>query len=137
MKKRGFGAGKWNGYGGKPKNGEDLVSCAIREMLEEIGTVVHPDNLQKVAALNFFFKSKKEWDQEVNIFISRNWSGEPVETEEMRPQWFNFDEIPYYQMWPDDKIWLPKVLAGKKLEGEFYFNADNSGFERYQLNEIL
>ena len=31
MKKRGFGAGKWNGVGGKVKDGETIKQAAIRE----------------------------------------------------------------------------------------------------------
>jgi 8-oxo-dGTP pyrophosphatase MutT (NUDIX family) len=36
MKKRGFGAGKWNGVGGKVQEGEDIVVAALREIKEEI-----------------------------------------------------------------------------------------------------
>lgn len=136
MKKRGFGAGKWNGYGGKPLDGENIEQTALREMQEEIGVTVESADLTKVACLEFYFKTKKEWDQEVNIFVAKKWTGKPVETEEMKPQWFKFKEIPYDQMWPDDKYWLPKVLAGQKLEGEFYFNDDNTGFEKFDLREV-
>ena len=37
LKKRGFGAGKWNGFGGKPESGESVRAAAIREMHEESG----------------------------------------------------------------------------------------------------
>lgn len=30
FKKRGFGAGKWNGFGGKVEPGENIVNCAKR-----------------------------------------------------------------------------------------------------------
>eukprot|EP00729_Bicosta_minor_P028396 gene28396-12164_t len=40
MKKRGFGAGKWNGFGGKVEVGETIVEGAVREMQEESGLVV-------------------------------------------------------------------------------------------------
>jgi 8-oxo-dGTP pyrophosphatase MutT (NUDIX family) len=35
LKKRGFGAGKWNGFGGKVEPGESIVQGARRELLEE------------------------------------------------------------------------------------------------------
>ena len=35
MKKRGFGEGRWNGYGGKIKEGETIEESAIREIEEE------------------------------------------------------------------------------------------------------
>jgi len=31
----------------------------------------------------------------------------------MRPQWFAFSDIPYDQMWEDDRIWLPMLLNGQ------------------------
>ena len=37
MKKRGFGVGKWNGFGGKLKEGEDVKAALAREIKEEIG----------------------------------------------------------------------------------------------------
>jgi len=32
----------------------------------------------------------------------------------MRPQWFDFADIPYDQMWEDDRLWLPMVLQGQE-----------------------
>jgi len=37
MKKRGFGEGRWNGFGGKPNAGESVEEAAIRETQEECG----------------------------------------------------------------------------------------------------
>ena len=37
MKKRGFGVGKWNGFGGKLHANETMVECAARELHEESG----------------------------------------------------------------------------------------------------
>ncbi len=122
MKKRGFGVGKWNGVGGKvdPEKGDrDIVGAAVREAEEEIG--VKAKDLEKVAVLNFRFPYKEEWNQDVHVFIARNWEGEPKETEEMMPKWFKENEIPFDEMWDDDKIWLPHILEGKKLEADFIF----------------
>ena len=40
----------------------------------------------------------------------------------MKPEWFLEKEIPFDQMWPDDKYWIPMFLAGKKFKGKFLFN---------------
>jgi 8-oxo-dGTP pyrophosphatase MutT (NUDIX family) len=37
MKKRGFGHGKYNGFGGKVEKSETISQAAIREMYEESG----------------------------------------------------------------------------------------------------
>ncbi len=53
----------------------------------------------------------------------------------MKPQWFKFKDIPYEKMWPDDEIWLPKVLNGKLLTGSFIFD-ENENISEYQIEEV-
>ena len=123
MKKRGFGIGKWNGVGGKidPEKGDKTeVDAIIRETKEEIG--VDLLNPEKVGIMRFRFPYKPEWDQDVHLFLAKNWEGDPKESEEMKPEWFAFNKIPFSQMWDDDKYWLPYVLAGKKIYAEFTFS---------------
>ena len=122
FKKKGFGAGKWNGAGGKldfDKGDKDIFDAAIREMKEETGVKVK--DIEKVAVLSFYFPYQKKWNQDVHVFISRNWKGEPKESEEMKPKWFKVKEIPFNEMWPDDKFWFPKILAGEKVRADFVF----------------
>ena len=121
MKKRGFGVGRWNGTGGKfdPAKDEDILGAAIRETKEEIGVEIN--NPEKSGLFHFRFANKAEWDQDVSLFVTRDWLGEPTESEEMAPRWFSFNEIPYENMWPDDKHWLPHILQGKKVEADFVF----------------
>ena len=122
FKKRGFGIGKWNGVGGKMdfnKGDKNIIDAAIRETKEEIGVLtLNPD---KVGVLRFRFTYKPEWDQDVHLFLAKEWQGEPTESVEMMPKWFSFNEIPYENMWPDDKHWLPHILGGKKLKADFLF----------------
>lgn len=123
MKKRGFGAGRWNGVGGKPNEGESIEEAAIREAQEEIG--ITPKSLKRAARLSFLFPQNppdQNWDQQVHVFLVDEWQGEPAESEEMNPKWFSINEIPYESMWPDDIYWLPKVLAGTTVLGKFIFD---------------
>lgn len=136
MKKRGFGAGKYNGVGGKIEEGETIEEAAIREMKEEIGVNSQTQHLESVGNLKFYFKNKPEDNQHMHIFFVKNWEGEPQESEEMKPQWYKHKEIPFDKMWQDDYYWLPNVLAGKRIEGEFHFNEDGSGFEKFDVREI-
>jgi mutator protein MutT len=118
MKKRGFGEGKWNGCGGKVDPGETIEQTMIRETQEEIG--VTPIVRKKVAVHNFIVEGHENF--ECHAYICTKWEGEPVETEEMAPQWFKKSDIPYDQMWQDDIVWLPAVLQGKKLKTRFTFD---------------
>ncbi|MES2314828.1 MAG: 8-oxo-dGTP diphosphatase [Patescibacteria group bacterium] len=124
MKKRGFGEGHWNGFGGKVEPGEEIESAAKREVFEEAGVTL--SSAEKTGVLNFEFESDPEKLLEVHVFRSDVFTGEPIETEEMRPQWFAFDEIPYDKMWSDDAYWLPLLLKGKKFEGYFLFDKPSS-----------
>lgn len=127
MKKRGFGEGKWNGVGGKQNPGEDILKTAIRETFEEIE--VTPVGMELVAVLNFYFLNNPEWNQQCSVYITKTWEGEPKETEEMRPQWYNKKELPFEAMWPDDKFWIPLVLNGTKVNAEFMFDENNTMLE--------
>jgi len=125
MKKRGFGVGKWNGAGGKVEPGESIEQAMIRECEEEIG--VTPLQFHKVAVQDFRGVIKGEpWANLGHTFICDTWRGEPKETEEMAPKWFKVSEIPYDQMWQDDKLWLPLVLEGKLLETIFTFDEQDN-----------
>lgn len=119
MKKRGFGKNKWNGVGGKvgDKIEETVEEAAKREAMEEIGVGV--EKLEKVAELTFIFPHNSEWDQLVHVYFTEIWTGLPTESEEMRPDWFFVKEIPFDSMWPDDELWLPKLLSGKKVQAKF------------------
>jgi 8-oxo-dGTP diphosphatase len=119
MKKRGFGAGRYNGTGGKVESGESIEDAAKREAQEEIGIVV--SDMSKCAELTFTFPHKEDWNQLVHVYVADSWQGGVVESEEMKPEWFAVADIPYTTMWPDDMFWLPKVLAGDFVKASFSF----------------
>jgi 8-oxo-dGTP diphosphatase/2-hydroxy-dATP diphosphatase len=133
MKKRGFGQGRWNGFGGKVFPEESIEEAAKRELKEEIGISVQ--NVEKKGILSFEFEGNPEV-LEVHIFSIPDFEGKPVETEEMKPRWFKNKEIPYERMWPDDKIWLPILLNNKKFRGNFYFR-DNNTILYHSIKEVL
>jgi 8-oxo-dGTP diphosphatase len=121
MKKRGFGANRYNGVGGKLDPGETVEQTLIRESEEEIG--VTPIHFWKVAEHDFIQEdSDSPWRMYVHVYFCDQWQGEPIETEEMAPEWFNVKDIPYDKMWQDDEHWLPQVLSGRQVYGQFSFD---------------
>ncbi len=130
-KKRGLGAGKINGPGGKLEPGETADACAIREVEEELG--VTPIGLELRAEHRFQFLDG--YKIHVFVFIAEDCAGEPVESDEAVPIWSSLDAIPYDEMWADDRLWLPVVLAGGRCTGHFLFDEDQ--MLDHHLNEGL
>lgn len=128
MKKRGFGAGRYNGFGGKVHEGETIEEAALRETKEECGLEL--TQIEEVGVHEFEFAHERGTILEVHVFRGDTWEGEPVETEEMRPEWFAIDAIPYATMWPDDILWIPTFLAGRKFRTKFLFGEGDQVLEQ-------
>lgn len=119
-KKRGLGAGKINGPGGRLESGESPLEAAIRETEEELG--VTPTDLQWGGILRFQFLDG--YSLECTVFLASSAIGEPIETDEAVPLWTDLQAIPYHEMWADDVHWLPGVISGGKFLGYFRFDGD-------------
>jgi 8-oxo-dGTP diphosphatase len=119
-KKRGLGAGKINGVGGKLDPGETPADCIIRETQEELGiTLIDPE---KRGELHFQFVDG--YTLFCTVFVATKFSGTPVETAEASPLWFELNHLPFQEMWEDDRLWLPQVLDDKSFRGFFLFDGD-------------
>lgn len=119
-KKRGLGAGKINGPGGRLEPGETLLECAIREVQEEL--CITPMGLQKFGEHQFQFVDG--YSIHVHVFRASGYEGTPAETDEAIPLWTPVDTIPYDEMWEDDSIWLPHLVKGNRFHGRFLFDDD-------------
>ena len=110
-----------------------------------------PSDFSQVGRIAFEFVGEDTVLQ-VNIFVAR-WGAyqgqEPVESEEMRPAWFELSEeylrahrirgklangesadlaavnercgLPFASMWLDDPLWFPRALKGDKFDGTSLF----------------
>jgi len=139
MKKRGFGKGKVNGFGGKLNEGETIAEAAVRELAEEVGIKVKLEELKKMAELAFTFPHREDdsWNQKVHVFLVNSWEGEPKESEEMSVEWHDLDKVPLDKMWDSDKYWLPEVLKGRKIKGELSFGEDNSTISSQEIIDMV
>jgi 8-oxo-dGTP diphosphatase/2-hydroxy-dATP diphosphatase len=120
-KKRGLGAGKWNGFGGHVEADESIEEAARREVKEECGLVVN--DLEKIGLVIFISPIRTKI--EAHIFKATDYEGEPVETEEMSPEWFTKDTVPFTEMWPSDLYWWPYFVKNRKFTGEIEFDTED------------
>ena len=125
LKLQKVGAGLYNGYGGKKKDGETIEQTARRELKEEAG--IDAEHLEKVAELTFLWPDKPDWDQLVHVYITRRWTGEvyAAEPDKILPEWIALDRVPYDKMMPADRHWLKRVLEGEKVKATFVYGAGN------------
>lgn len=119
-KKRGLGAGKVNGPGGRLDPGENSVQCAVREVQEEIG--VTPIDPRLCGELKFQFTNGHSIHG--LIYRADTCEGDPIETDEAIPFWCPLDEVPYGRMWIDDRIWFPLMLQEQYFSSRYLFDDD-------------
>lgn len=123
-KKREVGEGLYNGPGGKieEKDGSPKEAAKI-ELREEVKIEV--EDLEYVGELEFHFGETPF--MYVYGFRTSDYYG--------RPEWFSIEEMPYSQMWADDRYWMPKMFKGKKVGDEFQFDAEGNNLEDWKIEE--
>ncbi len=129
--KSGPDAGHYTGLLGYPSKGEDLETAAIRLAAEQAGVIIENLKLRTINTFNADGLCEEEYD-----YYCESFTGEPVETETIRPEWFALDAIPYKQMPADDEVWYPPFLQGKLLRGEFNFDPEMQVMLSHTLTEV-
>ena len=127
-----FGGGWWNAPGGKIADGESLEEATVREVREETGLTV--DDLRAQGSLTFYFGDAPQPDFTVHVFSTTRFAGALTPNDEGPLEWFDESHLPYDQMWPDDAVWLPHVLAGHRVEGTFRLSDDHRRLISHDLH---
>lgn len=131
-KKRGLGAGKINGPGGRVEPGETPLGCAIRETNEEL--IINPLNVRPAGELLFHAEDDMPRIHGF-VFVASAYEGTPTETDEAVPLWFNINELPFDEMWDDDRLWLHQVLTGQVVKGYFTFAGEQLLDHRVEFSQ--
>jgi 8-oxo-dGTP pyrophosphatase MutT (NUDIX family) len=123
----GHGKDKFNFPGGKcevnPDTGavECFLDCANREANDETG--IKPVNPELIGQLQFV------WPDVVlvcQVFRADKWTGKlKPRSGETENQWVPVGKIPYDNMWPSDKIWVPHVIARRPFHIKVWGPDDN------------
>jgi 8-oxo-dGTP diphosphatase len=125
LKKTGFGVGKIVGLGGHVEPGESDAEAACREVHEEAGVTVLQEDLRDAGRVEFVFPARPEWNMSTRLFTTRRWHGEPSESPEIAPEWFDTSSLPVERMWQDADHWLPAVLDAGAVDIVVTLNPDN------------
>lgn len=101
--------GKYNGLGGKMKEGEDVASCMHREILEESGLTCTQMQLRGTINWPNFGARGENWLG--FIFLISTFSGQPFnKNKEGSLAWHNVKDLATLPMWPGDRHFLPLVF---------------------------
>ncbi|MFW9899721.1 MAG: NUDIX domain-containing protein [Candidatus Thorarchaeota archaeon] len=113
-KAKGLGKGYWNGFGGKIKPGESIKEANTREVFEETGIELYEDDTFLMGLNRFIFPENKTI-LEVHVFVAhiRELINPKLNAEFDGFEWFDKGQLPYENMWSDDRYWVPYLFEEK------------------------
>ena len=116
-----FHEGKYIGIGGRLDPGETPLECVLREIEEETGYILKPEEIEFRGYI-YFDEIHRKMDEDLPAF---NWlvfiyyvqvtNKIEFKNPEGELLWFKIDQIPYDYMWAGDKIFTPKILKTKDV----------------------
>jgi ADP-ribose pyrophosphatase YjhB (NUDIX family) len=113
-----IGQGCWNGYGGGIEIHETAQEAAVRKLREESGLRARPKDLEQVALVDFHTTRTDGsiFICRVHVYRLERWTSTLKATDEMaNPTWFHISTLPFDEMMPADRFWVPQALGGKKI----------------------
>lgn len=111
----GYADGMYCMPGGHVEAGESFSSAALREVAEEVGLHLHPEDLHPV-----FTMQRKQNAEDIRIaiiFEATHWYGEPRSLEPDRHgpvTWYDADNLPFGSIMQFQSDALRALLSGKR-----------------------
>lgn len=110
--------GKFNGLGGKLKDGESPEQCAIREVKEESGlTIKNP----KLVGLLTFPKFIGEQHWYVYVFKATSFAGTLIESPEGNLSWQDTITLHQLPLWQGDRYFLRWIQQDRFFIARFFY----------------
>lgn len=140
-KKQGdYNGGKWIGIGGKFEPGESPEDCAVREISEETGLAVLPQDLEYRGIVTFVDLTGAEtqgkkiisYSEIMHIFRARRFSGEVRgDCDEGELEWVPITKMTALPHWKGDEIFLDFLSLDKPFFSLKLIYRDGSLIETY------
>ncbi len=118
-KKNDMHQGKYNGLGGKLKEGETPEECVLREVKEESGLLIKDPMMHGFITFPMF-DGKKDWY--VFLFTAKEFSGELIDSHEGKLEWIDNDKLLDLNLWEGDRIFIPWLFQEKFFSAKFVYN---------------
>ena len=129
----GINKDKWNAPSSEIAQGEQPMKAAMRAVFQQTGLYVNKTFFH--GNIRLFMNGKNEYSYRLHVFSTKFFTGELKPTIKGEAKWFNVTDIPYYEMWADDKYWTNLVLQGKEFNADFFFDEQNEKIVKYQIKE--
>lgn len=71
-----------------------------------------------------------------HVFVVRRWAGQVRGCDEIEPDWYPVDQIPFARMWDENRVWLPHVVRGERVEAQVTYGADNARVSALTLRVV-
>ncbi len=124
---------KWNAPGGEIVQGETPAKAAMKYLYQQTG--LYSNKVTSHGTVRLALNGKTDFSYRLHVFSTKTATGDPKPNVEGELKWFNLTDIPYYEMWADDRYWLTLVMQGKQFEADFFLDEKNEKVVKYQIKE--
>ena len=107
--------GKWIGVGGKFEEGETADECVVREVFEETGLVVQPEDFEYRGIVTFVDTSSEPvYTEFMHIFRTQRFEGNlKTDCDEGNLEWVPVEKLNTLPHWQGDEIFLDFIAQGR------------------------
>jgi 8-oxo-dGTP diphosphatase len=110
--------GKYNGLGGKLKEGETPEECVLREVKEESGLSITNPILKGIITFPAF-DDIDDWY--VFVFIAQEFVGKLIDSPEGNLEWIDDLKLLDLNLWEGDKIFLKWLTDNRFFSAKFIY----------------